>query len=377
MEGVDPPAVAANADASNASSVTLHVAVLNQVESFSSHQAWAVGQHSAGRATHSLIDHWNGSTWRAVPAPSPTGPSTNVTLAGVAQASANSAWAVGSYGRSSLSRHTFILHWNGSVWKELPSPSPGADAFLESVAATSDARAWAVGYALAGGVYSPVIERWDGTSWTLASSPSPNDASLYSVAATSASDAWAVGRYVDPSHKASTLILHWNGSAWSQVPSPNPPNGVALYSLVGVAATSASNAWAVGNDASGVLALRWNGSSWIRVATPSPPARAAERLFGVAVTSKTDGWAAGSTYNRTSGHYATLILHWDGHAWKRVASPNQPSALGGGNQLFAVSANSRKSAWAVGYYNGKSSPASSYTLSVRWNGVKWKHVTSP
>jgi len=40
------------------------------------------------------------------------------------------------------------------------------------------------------------------------------------------------------------LILHWDGTAWTQVPSPNPARDNVL---TGVAATSASNAWAVGS----------------------------------------------------------------------------------------------------------------------------------
>src|SRR2546430_11599041 len=40
-----------------------------------------------------------------------------------------------------------------------------------------------------------------------------------------------------------TLILHWNGTTWAHVPSPNP---ASFNNLTGVTATSASNAWAVG-----------------------------------------------------------------------------------------------------------------------------------
>src|ERR1700758_502951 len=39
------------------------------------------------------------------------------------------------------------------------------------------------------------------------------------VAATSASNAWAVG-----GNNGSTLIAHWDGTAWKQVPSPNRPD---------------------------------------------------------------------------------------------------------------------------------------------------------
>jgi hypothetical protein len=57
---------------------------------------------------------------------------------------------------------------------------------------------------------------------------------LSGVAATSASNAWAVG---------GALILHWNGKTWKRVPSPSSAAG-----LSGVAATSATNAWAVGGS---------------------------------------------------------------------------------------------------------------------------------
>ena len=76
--------------------------------------------------------------------------------------------------------------------------------------------------------------------------PSPNPGAfsfLNSVAATSASNAWAVGtQIIGTSEK--TIILHWNGSTWKQIPSPNPGQ---TSELAGVAATSATSVWAVGD----------------------------------------------------------------------------------------------------------------------------------
>ena len=40
-----------------------------------------------------------------------------------------------------------------------------------------------------------------------------------------------------------SLILHWDGTQWAQVASPNPGPDNFLYA---VAASSPSNAWAVG-----------------------------------------------------------------------------------------------------------------------------------
>ena len=44
-------------------------------------------------------------------------------LAGVAATSASNAWAVGSTGSTSSSK-ALIVRWNGTGWKQVPSPAP-------------------------------------------------------------------------------------------------------------------------------------------------------------------------------------------------------------------------------------------------------------
>src|SRR5271156_4419262 len=111
--------------------------------------------------------------------------------------------------------------------------------------------------------------------------------------------------------------------------------------LSDVAATSASNAWAVGYTSSGTLIVRWNGTAWKRV--PSPGS-AGSLLYGVAATSSRDAWAVGCTDCSGSGVSKTLIERWNGTAWKRVPSPSP----GSGGTLDGVAASSASSAWAVG-----------------------------
>ena len=139
------------------------------------------------------------------------------------------------------------------------SPGPAASfatyGDLLGVAATSAGSAWAVGYV---GNSATLILHWNGTAWKQVPSPSPRAAQLSGVAATSGSNAWAVG-FIFNSTGYKTLIEHWNGTRWTKVPSPSPG---PLPELSGVAATSASNAWAVGNTGSTTLMLRWNGTAW-------------------------------------------------------------------------------------------------------------------
>jgi hypothetical protein len=42
-----------------------------------------------------------------------------------------------------------------------------------------------------------------------------------------------------------------------------------IHELHGVAATSASSAWAVGGQGGQPLTLRWNGTAWARQASPA------------------------------------------------------------------------------------------------------------
>ena len=66
--------------------------------------------------------------------------------------------------------------------------------------------------------------------------------SLAAVAATSATNAWAVGTETGFTAHRKTVILHWNGSAWRVVATP------VVDGLSAVAVLSAHNAWAVGGS---------------------------------------------------------------------------------------------------------------------------------
>ena len=292
-------------------------------------------------------------------------------LDSVAATSAANAWAVGQAGPAFSSKpRTLIVRWTGTAWKQVPSPTPASGGSLYGVAVTPALRGWAVGEtgSATGTNTKTLILRWNGTSWTQVPSPTPaGGATLYSVAVTSARSAWAVG-WAYRGHK--TLILRWNGTVWSRVPSPTPAGGALL---TGVAATSASSAWAVGwvsfNPTAKTLILRWNGSAWTRVPAPDPAGSAA--LRGVAATSASSAWAVGCSACG-SPKPKTLIVRWNGTAWTAVRSPT-PAV---GAVLNDVTATSARSAWAVGITGSEAGPKNK-TLIERWNGTAWTQVPSP
>lgn len=249
---------------------------------------------------------------------------------------------------------------------------PGSSDTLGAVAITS-CRVWAVGNYIVGANVRTLVERWDGTAWTRVPSPSPASAysTLNGVAAASASDAWAVGQDSrDPAgHVFKTLAEHWNGAAWTQAPTPSPGTGNNF--LVSVAAIAANDAWAVGGYDTGpgtpaqTLAEHWNGTAWTRVPTANPGF-----LLSFAATSASDAWAVGQT-STSAGNTLTLIDHWNGTAWTQVPSPSPGIA----NNLTDVAAVSPTDAWAVGSYSISGDYV--HTLAEHWDGTAWTQVPTP
>ena len=336
----------------------------------SASNAWAVGYYQRGSAQYTLTEHWNGSRWTLVPSPSPaTGQSR---LHGVA-VRRSQAWAVGEACHGNACQ-TLAELWNGTKWKRVPSPNPdgtAGDDYLSGVAYSSRSRAWAVGFASAGGAGQALIERWNGSSWKVVPNPKLAGSALEAVSVVSRSNAWAVGDVSTGPGQSQTLVEHWNGSAWSRVPSPDP--STTLQSLDSVSAVSASDVWAAGyyNDAPQIqtLTMHWNGHSWAQVPSPDVGGAATYNVLEGVTASSSDAWAVG--YYGTSGGYRTLTLRWNGSFWNYVASPNPGPFADYAN---AVAMTSTSGPWLVGDDSGHSGQV---TLTEHWNGTKWRAVASP
>lgn len=237
--------------------------------------------------------------------------------------------------------------------------------------------------------FTPLIEFWNGSSWTQQAVPTPDGTGqLTGVVAVSATDVWAVGMYPpeglsyppnSPSGGLGALAEHWDGSSWKQVAMPTPAGAIQV-DVNAVAATGPADVWAVGNwwaanNAGSLLVEHWDGSAWTIDDVPFPCSTG--QLLGVGGLSGSDVWAVGTCDNRT------LVLHWDGSTWQRMPSPHPGwHSL---SQLASVSAISSSSVWAFGNYataQKKGHRRTGYagarrTLALHWNGATWKQITSP
>jgi hypothetical protein len=338
---------------------------LYSVAAISGDDVWAVGLDGSG----SLAVHWNGSTWSEF-----DNTSTGYYI-GVAGSSADDVWAVGGTNWFSPT-YTLAEHWNGKSWTQVPTPSPAGGGLFSDVVATSASNAWAVGEAGPGpGIPSPttpLIEHWNGKTWAIQKYQVPAAGGQFtSVAATSPTNAWAVGYTGEASEGTGqqTLIEHWNGKTWTRVPSPDVA-GASASTLQSVTVISADDAWAVGSADVGAhrstLILYWNGQDWTQIPSPTPGGDA--QLLSVTFSYTHNIWAVGITNPTQCGHgpqCQTLIEHWNSirGKWSVIPSPNPPSAYL--NVLWGVSAASRTDVWAVGTTDYGS------TLIVHWNGTSW------
>ena len=96
--------------------------------------------------------------------------------------------------------------------------------------------------------FQTLIERWDGTSWAIVTSPNTSTAQnnvLFGVTCESASECWAVGSYYNGG-TGQTLIERWDGTSWAIVISPNTST-TQNNSLNSVTCVASNDCWAVGS----------------------------------------------------------------------------------------------------------------------------------
>jgi hypothetical protein len=296
--------------------------------------------------------------------PQSAGLSVQGELRGVTAISSASAWAVGD--TTTMSDKPILARWNGAKWSVLKSRALPALGQLFGVAKFPGG-AWAAGFA--GGsdaAAQPLILRLAGATASRAKVPSVHGGLLLAVTATSAKNAWAVGQVA---RDGQALILHWNGRAWGRMTLPGDSRGTVLN---GVAATSARNAWAIGSTRQGdPLIVRWNGRRWRRAAFPAPGGTALQ-LRGLTATSAVNAWAVGWTGGITNTA-TTVILHWNGKTWRRTPSQN-PTGGSDGDGFLGAAASSARDAWAAGTgFEGLDG-----TLMIQhWGGTSWKAVATP
>jgi hypothetical protein len=282
------------------------VADLRAVSCTAAKACTAVGSDTADNQVEPLAERWNGTSWTVQSVPNPSG-KTDGQLTGVSCASATACVAVGTASDSSNNAETIADIWNGTSWTVKTIPAQ-AGSGIHSVSCASATACTAVGAGLAG----TLAASWNGTKWTIQSTDDPagsTGATLNGVSCMSASDCLAVGSYNDGSTEV-TLSEFWNGTSWTLHSTP-PLSAAKSSELVSVSCTAVGPCTAVGElTKSGhnhptLLAEQWSGTKWGVQNTVTPPGSKGSELTGVSCLSGIDCTAVG--YYSNSQHYLTAV----------------------------------------------------------------------
>jgi RHS repeat-associated protein len=418
---------------------------LNAVACRTTTECRAVGSYvDASKVTHLLVMSWNGTSWSTVSAPEPSG-ATVSRLSGIACPTATDCKAVGTYTDSGGVEKTLALGWNGSAWSVKTTGNPvGNAARLNAVSCTSASDCRAVGtYVTTGGSNRAFAMAWNGTAWSLVGAPFPAGATasqLFGVSCLTTSLCHAVGSFTE-SGTVKTFSITWNGTAWSITSTPNP-SGSSETKLSSISCASSTSCRALGSYNNGggesfPLALVWNGSAWSQEAVDSESFAAQTAGFAaVSCPSTSFCQGAGSlTYGKSAANrafaytlsggswkaigadgyqreWSTVELpapagedtaakadvacptslycmrvgsslngstatsrakSWNGTAWTATTTPSPSGAKA--SELTSVACTSTTACRAVGSY--VDSGGVTKTLSLSWNGTAWSVTTAP
>jgi hypothetical protein len=321
-----------------------------------------------------LAERWNGRRWSIQAVPDPPGARTTELLA-VSCGSARRCVAVGfSSGQEDAGSGPMVVdRWNGTRWSiqtmPLPADSRPNSGSLNAISCRSSSCTAVGSYVNPFGKQAALVERWDGTSWSVQAAIKPRRATRFwfeEVSCPAAQACMALGTDTGPGGQR-TLVESWRGGSWSIRRGPSvrrrPGYGgmacISLRACITVGATSR------------VLAERWDGMTWSRQPLGTPRGTLDSRLDAVDCVSKRACTAVGSgetpyVFHQGTGSVA-LATRWNGRAWSWQRPRNLGDILNGGqNELFDVSCPSTRVCFAVGQYlDARGSTLA--TLTERWN----------
>lgn len=347
-----------------------------RIKVIDSKNIWAVGTITHTEPYYyqvGLITHWDGSAWTMLPTSD-----LSEDYSGLLPLAADNVWLTSDYR---------ILHWDGTKWTYLYSDPPSnTGSKFGDIAQDDSNRLWVVGNFSGDNAWAM---RQNGDTWDSFDLLDPTRAaqtSFNAITALSPNDVWVGGNYGNyPLNSDFVLFAHWNGTDWSFADMAHLPGAINVMSAV-----NAHDIWAVGGEDF----FHYDGTSWSKIPGPSlnsgnsGGAYIDYSIIGLAAISHSDLWAIGTTriHNALESVGATpapqpnplfsmtgppLILHWDGTQWTEFDAPISNEYLNALNGIVALDSND---VWSVGTYglSGVSRPAA-----LHWDGITWSSIPIP
>lgn len=326
-----------------------------------------------------LAERWDGTTWTVVPTVA-VGPYDSF-LSGVVCTSGSWCVAVGTMYTSSSAYAPIIEQWDGTTWSLVPlTGAVPADTQFNRVTCPSTVFCTAVG----SGGSQAVLASWNGTAWSVSSVVAPDNTSwLQSVSCSSGSVCLATGMQENCGYVTkigivcfgtAPLVAAWDGSTWSLPAIPNG-NGVFVGPVSCPPGTADCVAVGASNDSGNGLTdttiETWDGTNWM--VTPGPTiGPTGGSLSGISCPTAAICLAAGSSSNLSATvQSAPVAFTWDGASASLTTPPNPSPSFA---ELNDVSCASGTSCVSVGE---QVSDGVDHTLVESWQSGSWTVVPSP
>jgi hypothetical protein len=262
--------------------------------------------------------HWNGRSWTAVKFPT----SDDHDYFGTMAAFGTAVFVSG--GTASSPSHPVLLGYNGTTWTTEKLPNLPASSNISALSATSANRLglFAIASSCAATSCRSSVLKPGKSGWSLVS-VGGKGADLSGLAALSSKDIVAVGETpTSPGPFGKPLIERFNGSSWTSMKVASPlPTGVLTSANV----SAAKSAWVAGDaetkTAAAVLVDRLKGSTWALTKVKIPGKNGVLDAFGGG--SPSAAWLFATSYSgKVCASRATIIAeHWGGSSWVVVKTP--------------------------------------------------------
>ncbi len=327
------------------------------------------------------VQQWNGSAWNTIALPALPG-ATAVGLTAVSCTSTSFCMVAGVYANNSQDSPV-AYQWNGADWSVSATPtlpSQYASARLSGLSCTGPTWCMLTGAAVNGSTSNvdTLAEQWNGTSWSITSTPSianHTDDEFTALSCTGPANCMAVGYNVGtgagfavPSaglpvsgppqlgplglpgsplgtpararaqaqpHAAGTYLVlaeQWNGASWSVTTTPDP-SGTTEPVFYGVSCAGTGFCMATGFDESTqdvAFAEEWSGGTWSQTPLPASPTANGDALLATSCVSATSCTSVGAAFtDANSQDFEVMTAWWNGSAWTlgTVSTPSSPEAL--------------------------------------------------
>jgi hypothetical protein len=368
--------------------------VLQSVAADSAGGLWVVGESSDGQ--HAVVAYRDGEEWVRLPRPGIAQPRL------LAPVSRDDVWVMTSqdFGVGS------IEHWDGTSWRAVPYPSARDDEFWDALALGPD-DVWLVGSRVGRPFREvgdepgqmtlgrrPCAWHWDGSTWSATKLPrltgrsgglgvvSGRGGEVWAAGGMerlvgTATPAWfADGKLPMPVTRDDFVLLRWNGTAWRRVSVPDDSKGgsggdvcVLGPGQVYVALTSQLTADDTKEQRYASTVLRRTGDGWRQVGGSRAGLLDGWIVSSMAATSTGGVWLMGDLH----GDLATL--QWDGEAWRKI-QPRIPKDFGGAvvdTSLWQLATADTGEVWLFG---GATSITDGSQQAWRWDGERWEWIAT-